>query len=92
MDDEYLEMSEEFEWEMTSRDFREQSSELFLTTYDKEVAKLGKALDEFLHQNWLDKLTPDQKEAVIWARNKFKTTGDRSYEIIAEDPRWATMV
>ena len=92
MDDTYLEMSEDFEWEVTSRDFREQSSNLFLTTYDKEVAKLGKALDEFLHQNWLDNLTPEQKEAVIWARNKFETTGDRSYEIIAEDPRWATMV
>ena len=92
MDDAYLEMSEEFEWEMTSRDFREQSSNLFLTAYDKEVAKLGKALDEFLRQDWLDNLTPEQKEAVNWATKKFEITGDSSYEIIAEDPHWATMI
>ena len=92
MDDTYLEMSEDFEWEMASRDFRTQSSNLFLTTYDKEVAKLGNALDEFLHQDWLDNLTPEQRKAVEWATKKFEITGDSSYEIIAEDPQWATMI
>ena len=92
MDETYLEMSEDFEWEMASRDFRTQSSNLFLTTYDKEVAKLGNALDEFLHQDWLDNLTPEQRKAVEWATKKFEITGDSSYEIIAEDPQWATMI
>ena len=67
-------------------------SSLSLTTYDKEVARLGKAFDEFLHQDWLDNLTPEQKEAVNWETKKFEITGDSSYEIIAEDPRWATMI
>ena len=53
---------------------------------------MGKALDEFLHQDWLNNLTPEQKEAVNWATKKFKTTGDTSYEIIAEDPQWATII
>ena len=85
-------MSEDFEWEVASRDFREQSSKFFLTTYDKEVAKLGKSFDEFLRQDWLSNLTPEQKEAVEWATKKFEITGDTSYEIIAEDPQWATIL
>ena len=85
-------MSEDFEWEVASRDFREQSSKFFLTTYDKEIAKLGKSFDEFLRQDWLSNLTPEQIEAVEWATKKFEITGDTSYEIIAEDPQWATIL
>ena len=92
MDSNYLEMSEDFEWELASRDFRAESSNFFLTAYDKEVAKLGKSFDKFLHQDWLNNLTPEQKEAVEWATNQFKITGDRSYELVAEDPDWATIL
>ena len=92
MDDTYLDMSAHFEWEMASRNFRDQMSSLSLNTYDQEVAKLGKAMDKFLYQDWFNNLTPKQKEAVNWATRKFKITGDTSYEIIAEDPQWATIV
>ena len=92
MGDDYLEMSEDFEWELVSRDFRAESSNFFLTTYDKEVAKLGTSLDKFLYQEWLNTLTPTQKEAVEWATKRFKHTGDRSFELVAEDPSWATIL
>ena len=51
MDDTYLDMSAHFEWEMASRNFRDQMSSLSLNTYDQEVAKLGKAMDNFLYQS-----------------------------------------
>ena len=53
---------------------------------------MGKSLDKFLHQEWLNDLTPTQREAVEWAIKKYKITGDRSYELIAEDPAWATIL
>ena len=92
MDDTYLDMSAQFEWEMASRDFRNQMSNICLSPYDKEVRKLGKAMDEFLYQEWFSNLTPKHKEAVEWATRKFKLTGDTSFEIIAEDPQYATIV
>ena len=82
---ECLTMSEEFEWELLSREFRTKSADFFTPSYDSKIAKLNLVLDDLPHYDWTNSLTHTGHEAVEWATNQSKCTKDQSPQPTAEE-------